>query len=200
MHILGIDLRELAVQFGVLFVFIVIFAESSLIFFLPGDSFLFLAGILAYQHVLSIWSLIIFSFIAAITGNSLGYFLGRTFGVKIFSREDSKLFKPSHITTVQAFFDRYGAMTIILARFIPAIRTFAPIAGGIAKMNYQLFLFYNIVGALLWVVSMSLAGYFLGSLVPNIDKYILPIIGIIIVISFIPAILKYYQSKNSLIK
>lgn len=183
---------------GLIGVILIIFAESGLFFgfFLPGDSLLFTAGLLASQGYFSIWLLIISCCIAAIVGDSVGYAFGKKVGPALFSRPKSTFFNPKRVEQAKAFYDRYGKKTLILARFIPAIRTFAPIVAGIVRMDYKTFLAYNIAGGIGWVVSMSVAGYFLGSLIPDIDKYILPIVLLIIAISFIPVILEVLKARR----
>jgi len=170
----------------------VIYAESGLFFgfFLPGDSLLFTAGVMASQGFMPIAVLSIGCFIAAVLGDSTGYWFGHTFGRRIFEQEKLPLVKKHHLTTAEEFYKKHGKKTIILARFIPAVRTFAPIVAGIAKMDYKTFLSYNIIGGLLWGVGMSIGGYFLGSMIPadKVDRYLLPIILVIIILSVLPAI------------
>lgn len=185
---------------GLLGVVLIVFAESGLFFgfFLPGDSLLFTAGFLASQDLISIWGLLILCSIAAIAGDSVGYYFGRRTGPMIFNKEESILFKRKHIDKARTFYDKYGKKTIIFARFIPIIRTFAPIVAGVAQMNYRTFLTYNIIGGLLWTWGMIGGGYILGNIIPNADKYLTPIILLIIAISFIPPIVEYYRNKKVL--
>jgi len=168
----------------------IIFAESGLFFgfFLPGDSLLFTAGFLASQDILNIWILLPVFFIAAVTGDSIGYSFGRRVGRKIFNREDSFFFHKKHIDKAEKFYEQHGKKTIIIARFVPVVRTFAPIVAGIGKMEYSTFLAYNVIGALLWAVGLTLAGYILGAVIPNLDKYLHVVVGIIIVVSLLPAV------------
>ncbi len=199
MELFGLDLKGLLATAGLVLVFIIIFAESSLIFFLPGDSFLFVAGILAAQGVFHIIGLIVVAIIAAILGNNAGYYLGKRFGRRLFSNSQSKIFHPDHLVKTENFYRRFGPITIILARYTPVVRTFAPLIAGIGKMNYRTFVFFNAVGAILWVVSVSLLGYFLGSKIPNIDHYIIPIILIVVLFSVLPAIVpafRHIQNKR----
>jgi len=193
----GDNLINLIKAVGLLGVFIIVFAESGLLigFFLPGDSLLFTAGFLASQGYFSVALLIILSFIAAVTGDSVGYAFGKNIGPKLFKREDSLLFKKDNIKKAQSYYDKYGVKTIILARFIPIVRTFAPIVAGIGTMKYSTFLTYNIIGGLIWTAGVSLAGFFLGSLIPNVDKYLLPIILLIIFISALPPIIEILKSR-----
>ena len=185
-----IDLILLIKTVGYLGLFIIVFAESGLLigFFLPGDSLLFTAGLLASSGFFNIFTLMLIFFIAAVTGDSVGYFLGEKYGPKIFNKKKSLFFNPEHVERSKRFFEKYGMKTIFLARFIPIIRTFAPVLAGVGKMNYKKFLSINIIGGFSWSIVMPMLGYFLGKSVPNIDLYILPIVIGIIVVSFIPAI------------
>lgn len=183
------DLTELIKTVGYLGVFGIVFAESGLLigFFLPGDSLLFTAGFLASQGFLNIWVLTLGSFLAAVVGDSVGYTFGHKVGKRIFHREDSLLFHKDNIVKAQEFYDKHGPITIVIARFMPIVRTFAPIVAGIGDMHYTTFLMFNVLGGLLWAVGLSLAGYFLGSLIPDVDKYLLPIVLIIIFLSVAPS-------------
>lgn len=191
--------QETLQSIGLAGIWAIIFAESGILagFFLPGDSLLFTAGILAYAGHLNIYYLVIGGIIAAIAGDSFGYYLGKKFGPKIFTKDDSRFFKRDHITKANEYFTKYGPITIFLARFMPFIRTFAPVMAGVGKMNYATFLSYNIFGGIFWVSSMSLLGYYLGSVIPDIDTYILPIVGVIIIISLVPAAIAYLKSKKA---
>lgn len=191
----SIDPTSIIKSFGLISVFVMIFVESGLFFgfFFPGDSLLFTAGLLASRGVFSVWWLVIGSTIAAIIGVNVGYHFGKIFGPRIFNREESIFFHKKNIQRAEDFYKKYGAFTIILARFTPFVRTFAPIFAGIGHMDYKVFMVYNIVGAFLWVFGVSFAGYFLGQVVPNIDKLILPIIALIIIVSILPAIYKVWS-------
>ena len=180
---------------GLLGIFLVVFAESGIFvgFFLPGDSLLFTSGLLASQGILNIYTLVPVVFVAAILGDNIGYTFGRKIGIKIFTKEDSIFFHKDHIARAQHFYEKYGKKTIVLARFIPVVRTFAPILAGVGGMSYRTFLVYNIVGAFFWAVGLTLAGYLLGNLVPNVDKYLFPIIGGIILLSFLPVIREVFH-------
>lgn len=184
------NLIEVIKAIGYLGVFGIVFAESGLFigFFLPGDSLLFTAGLLASQGYLHIGALLIAIFVGAVLGDNVGYAFGKAVGPKLFKREDSLLFHKKNLIRAHDFYERYGPMAIILARFIPVIRTFAPIVAGIGKMNYRTFVFYNILGGLLWTLSLTLAGYYLTEVIPGVEDYISwGVIGIIVV-SFIPPI------------
>lgn len=183
---------------GVLGLFVIIFAESGLFFgfFFPGDSLLFTAGILAVTNHLNIWLLLFGAFFAAVAGDSVGYVFGKKIGPKIFTKEDSFFFHKEHITRAQGFYTEHGNKTIFLARFIPIVRTFAPIIAGVGQMKYRDFIFYNILGGFVWSFGMILSGYFLGSVIPHIDTYILPIILLIILISFLPVVFQYIKQRK----
>lgn len=182
------DLVTLIKTTGYLGIAGIIFAESGLFigFFLPGDSLLFTAGFLASQGALGIIPLMILTFVAAVTGDSVGYAFGRRVGPKIFTRDDSMFFHKDHLARAQKFYKRHGGKTIVLARFMPIVRTFAPIVAGAGKMHYPTFLAYNLAGGFLWAVGLSGAGYFLGNTIPHIDRYLIPIVIGIIITSILP--------------
>ncbi len=183
---------------GLIGVVSIVFAESGLFFgfFLPGDSLLFTAGFLASQDLISIFWLLILCFIAAVLGDSVGYYFGKKVGPSIFRKEDSLFFHKKHIEKAHAFYDKHGKKTIVFARFIPIVRTFVPIVAGVAGMEYRTFFVYNIIGGFVWTWGMLGGGYMLGNLIPNVDKYLTPIILAIIVVSFIPAIIEYVKHKR----
>ena len=184
------DLVELIRTVGYLGVFTIVFLESGMLvgFFFPGDSLLFTAGFLASQGILDIKILIVGCFIAAVTGDSIGYYIGKKLGPKIFTRNNSIFFHKKHLERAQRFYEKYGGKTIILARFIPVIRAFAPVVAGVGKMDYKRFVTFNLVGGVLWAIGVTLAGYYLGSLIPDVDKYLLPIVGLIIIASVLPVL------------
>lgn len=192
------DLVELIKAFGYLGLFGIVFAETGLLigFFLPGDSLLFTAGILAAQGYLDIYLLLIILAGAAIIGDSAGYAIGKKFGPKVFSKEQSLLFNKQHVQRAQAFFDKHGPKTIIIARFVPIVRTFVPTLAGVGKMNYSKFLAYNIFGGLFWVLSVTLLGYYLGITIPNVEKYIIPGVIVIILVSVSPYIKQFATNKE----
>ncbi|MES2014497.1 MAG: DedA family protein [Patescibacteria group bacterium] len=194
------DLTHLIEAFGYLGIAVAVFAESGLFFgfFLPGDSLLFTAGFLASQGFLNIFFLIALTIGAAIIGDSVGYWFGKKIGPFIFSRPDSFWFSHKRVDDTNTFFTKHGAKSLILARFIPAVRTFTPILAGVAGMHYKNFLRYNIVGGILWGALLPLGGYFLGRVIPNPDHYIIPIVLSIIVISLLP--LAYELLRNRKIK
>lgn len=195
-YLFGIDLIDFIKAIGLLGVFAVIFAESGVFvgFFFPGDSLLFTAGFLASQGFLPIVWLVTGSFFAAVLGDSFGYAFGRRVGPAIFTRQDSFFLHRDHIERAQKFYERHGGKTIILARFIPIVRTFAPILAGVGTMRYTTFLFYNVFGAFIWAVGVPLVGFWLGSVIPGVDRYILPIVFLIILLSILPAIV--HITKN----
>ena len=195
------DLIFLLKTFGYLGLFGIVFAESGLFigFFLPGDSLLFTAGILASQGYLNILWVVLLCVIGAITGDSFGYWFGRKVGPALFKREDSILFHKKHLDQARVFYERHGPQTIILARFMPVVRTFAPILAGVGQMRYATFVFYNVIGGLAWAVTIPLLGYYLGTRVPHIDRYLAPvIIGIILLSVLVPVwhILQERKTKN----
>jgi membrane-associated protein len=183
---------------GLFGVFAIIFAETGFLFgiFFPGDSLLFTAGLFAALGKIDLLTLIIGSVFFAILGDSVGYYTGRKFGTTLFKREDSIFFKKSYLDKAKGYFNRYGAVAIIIARFVPGVRTITPMVAGSVEMNYRSFLFCNIIGAIIWVLSMVLLGYFLGSKIENIDSYILPIALAIIVLSLIPTAIGILKVKN----
>ncbi|MDE2001833.1 MAG: VTT domain-containing protein [Patescibacteria group bacterium] len=182
------DLIFLIKTFGYLGLFSVIFAESGLFigFFFPGDSLLFTAGFLASQGVLHIGVLMALMVAAAIAGDSFGYAFGRKIGPLIFTREDSFFFHKDNLERARVFYETYGKKTIILARFMPGVRTFAPILAGVGTMEYGTFLSFNAIGGLVWGAGLPWLGYYLGSSIPNIDRYLIPIVLAIIVLSIAP--------------
>ncbi len=193
------SLQDLIRWGGYLILFLIVFAETGLLvgFFLPGDSLLVTAGLLAaLENSLDIVKLNVFLCAAAIAGDSAGYFIGYHAGPKIFNKEDSLFFHKDHLMRAQRFYEKYGAKTIILARFIPIVRTFAPTVAGVGKMNYGRFVFYNILGGIAWVLSMTLAGYSLGRLVPDIEKKIHGVIAGVIFLSFIPIFKELWTARK----
>lgn len=182
---------------GIVGLFVIIFAESGLLigFFLPGDSLLFTAGILAPAFGVNIFLIAIGSALMAILGDSLGYMIGNKFGPSIFSREKSRLFHPENVKKAQAFFEKKGPSSIILARFIPVIRTFVPVIAGVAKMDYKTFVSYNIIGGIIWGAGLPLLGSYLGKSIPNIDHYLLPIVIGIVILSLIPIAVGLIKSR-----
>ncbi len=185
---------------GYLVLFVIIFAETGLLagFFLPGDSLLVTAGLLsAVEGTLNIWYLNALLMAAAIAGDTAGYWIGYHLGPRIFNRENSFFFHRDHLERTKKFYDKHGPKTIVIARFVPIVRTFAPTVAGVGKMEYRRFLAYNIFGGVGWVASMTLAGYFLGRSIPNIEKSVHWVILIVIVLSLLPLVKEWMASKRS---
>lgn len=191
-----LDVHFLISTFGYPGLFLIIFAETGLFlgFFLPGDSLLLAAGIFAARGDMNIFALLIILFVAAVLGNTVGYMFGNKLGEKLFQKEDSRFFHKKHLRHAHEFYEKHGARAIVLARFVPIIRTFAPIVAGISEMNFTKFMTYNIVGSLLWSVGITLLGFYVGRLIP--DKYFEPIIILVIILSLMPAIYEVLKDKK----
>jgi len=202
MEVLHFDLTEIIRTIGYAGLFAMVFAESGLFFgfFLPGDSLLFTAGFLASQGFFDERVLIPLFAIAAILGDSAGYWIGAKAGKWLMRQKESFFFKKSYIERARKFYDKHGGKTLILARFVPAVRTFVPIVAGMTGMNYSKFLTYNVVGGILWGSGVSAAGYFLGSRIPHVDRYLLPIILVIIFVSVLPGLIHMRKDILRLIK
>ncbi|MBC7746486.1 VTT domain-containing protein [Pedobacter sp.] len=198
------EIQSLITTVGVIGVAAIVFAESGLLvgFFLPGDSLLFTAGFLAQQGILdiNIHVLVAILFVAAAAGDSVGYTFGNKVGRRIFNRKDSLVFKKENIVRAEAFYEKHGSITIVIARFIPIIRTFAPVVAGVGKMKYPTFLAYNLIGALLWAAGITYFGYFAGawftSIGLSIDQVLLPIIALIILLSILPPAIHILKDKK----
>ncbi|MBF8279952.1 MAG: dedA [candidate division NC10 bacterium] len=191
------DVEALVRIGGLMALIAIVFVETGLFvgFFLPGDSLLVTAGLFAARGDLGLWSIFLFVSLAAIVGDTVGYTIGARTGPKIFTREDSLLFHKKHLITTKEFYDRYGGVTIIIARFMPIVRTFAPLVAGVGGMEYRRFVFYNVAGGIGWVVSMTSLGYFLGKAVPGIDRHIHVVIAVVIFLSLLPAIIKFARDR-----
>jgi membrane-associated protein len=198
MSFFNIDIIELVRITGYLGLFTIIFSESGVFFgfFLPGGSLLFTAGLLASQGLFNIYWLVLVVASAAILGDSTGYWFGNKVGQKIFTKEDSLFFNKKYLDKTKEFYEKYGPMTVVIGRFVPIVRTFAPILAGVGKMNYKKFLIYNIIGALFWAVGLALLGFFLGTSIPGIEKYITQIVIIIIILSILPILFNLKSKKN----
>lgn len=192
----GIPLAELVRGAGYVGIFAIVLAESGLPFgfIFPGDSLLFIAGLLASQGYFEIVPLLLLTTSAAIIGDSIGYSIGSYFGPRLFTGNGRFFFNTRTVEKTEAFYARYGMRAIILARFIPAVRTFVPIFAGLGSMKYRTFLTYNIVGALLWGTGVTYMGYALGNIFPNLEHYLLPIIIGIIVVSSLPILFEVFDS------
>lgn len=190
--------------------FFIVFAETGLAvgFFLPGDSLLVVCGLFAAAGKMNLWLLLVLLFAAAVIGDAVGYYSGKKVGPAIFSRPKSRFFNPEHLRKAHAFYEKHGGKTIIIARFVPIVRTFAPIVAGAADMTYKQFAFYNVVGGFAWVTSMLFAGYFLGGLVEqavrsvfgvegflledHIDKVVIVVVGL----SLLPIVFEYVRARR----
>ena len=188
------------IRWGGYFILVaIVFAETGLLigFCLPGDSLLVTAGLLsAVENSLNIWMLNLFLCTAAVIGDSVGYAIGYHIGPKLFKKENSFIFNKKHIERTQKFYDKHGPKTIVIARFVPIVRTFAPTLAGVGRMKYSKFLTYNIGGAIGWVCSMTLTGYFLGRSIPDIEKKIHWVVLIVIFLSLIPIAIEWWKAKQ----
>jgi membrane-associated protein len=200
--IFGIDIEELVNSlspYGEIALWAIIFAETGLLigFFLPGDSLLFTAGILAGQGKLNLAMVVIGCFVFAVVGDQVGYTIGKRLGPRLFRKPDSRIFQQEYIDRTKAFFEKHGPKTIIIARFVPIVRTFAPTLAGVGEMPRKTFLLYNVVGAFLWAVGLTMLGYVLGDVIgKDIDTYLLPIIFLIIAISLIPPFVEWRKARK----
>jgi membrane-associated protein len=199
-HRLG-DVRALVAWGGYVGLTIIIFAETGLLvgFFLPGDSLLVTAGLLASQTQLfdlNVYLLGALLSVASIVGNSVGYYIGKVTGPRLFSRENSFLFNRKHLERAHAFYERHGGKTIVLARFMPIVRTFVPVVAGMGQMQYRRYTLYNIIGGLAWIWSMLFIGYFLGRYIPGIGDHIELVILAVIFLSFLPGIIAWLRSRG----
>lgn len=195
MHLPALDPSVLLTTFGYVGLFSIVFAESGLFFgfFLPGDSLLFTAGLFAAQGFFDIWVLVIMVPLAAILGDSVGYWFGSWVGPRIFTREDSFFLNKRHIARAQHFYERYGPKAVLFARIVPVVRTFVPILAGVGSMNYRVFLTYNIMGGLLWGMGFPLLGYWLGTRFPVVMEYLTWTLLAIIIISFLPIFFEVWR-------
>ena len=204
---LGPDPKQILSDFGgaaTIILILIIFAETGLLigFFLPGDSLLFTAGLLASQSKpgqahLNLWVVLIGCFLAAVIGDQVGFTIGERAGPRIFSRPESRLFKQEFVERTEVFFEKHGPKTIVIARFVPIVRTFAPVLAGVGNMTRRTFLMFNVLGAFLWVAGVTMAGYLLADAIgDSIDTYLLPIIAVIIVLSLIPPFLEWRKAKR----
>lgn len=193
------DPQFLINTFGLLGVVAIVFAESGLFFgfFLPGDSLLFTAGLLASRGFLNPEILFLGVILAAVLGDNVGYTFGQKIGPAIFAKDDSIFFNKKYVEKAHSFYEKHGNKTIILARFIPVVRTFAPIVAGVGNMNYKKFFVYNCLGGVLWSILLLGAGFVLGATIPGIDRYLLPIVFVIIAISFLPGLLHLVWKKKN---
>jgi membrane-associated protein len=174
----------------------IVFVETGLFAFLPGDSLLITAGLVAAAGHLNIWALNVFLSVAAVAGDNVGYAIGARIGPRLFTREKSRFFNPAHLERTRRFYARHGAKTIVIARFVPIVRTFAPVVAGVGQMPYRRFVLYNVVGGVGWVLSMTWAGYLLGQMVPNIDRHIHILVIVVIVLSLVPIAIEILKERR----
>jgi membrane-associated protein len=183
---------------GYVVLFAIVFTETGLLigFFLPGDSLLITAGLVAAAGGLNIWWLNVLLIVAAVTGDSVGYAIGARLGPRLFTRPKSLLFNPRHLERTRTFYERHGAKTIVIARFVPIVRTFAPVVAGVGQMAYRKFVFYNIAGGVGWVTSMTWAGYALGRAIPNVADYVHVIVVVVVILSVIPIVIELVREHR----
>jgi len=195
----GLSINHIIETGGILLVAAMIFAESGLLigFFLPGDTLLFGAGLYASQGRISLWWLIIAVIIAAVVGDNVGYSIGRRTGHRIFNKKDSLLFKTEYLEQAETFYQKHGGKTIILARFTPIVRTFAPVVAGVGKMSRSRFFSFNIVGATLWGAGMPLLGYYVGSKIPHLDQYIELVMFGVVILGLLLALAHVFKEKRN---
>ena len=194
------DLHSTLETIGLIGLLAIVFAESGLLigFFLPGDSLLFTAGLLSSQgHLAPLPVLLIGCFVAAVAGDQVGYMFGSRVGPSLFRRPDSRIFKQEYVEKARSYFERHGSKTIVLARFVPIVRTFAPILAGVGEMRYRTFVTFNVVGGLLWAVGVTSLGYILGETAPWVEDYLLPVIAVIVLLSLLPVVIEVLRSRRA---
>jgi len=195
------NVEHLILSFGYTSIFLIVFAETGLLvgFFLPGDTLLFTAGLLASKNIIGLSETLVVCAIAAIVGDSFGYFLGKRFGKRVFEKEGHFLddyLNKKNLERTKRFFEKHGGKTIFFARWIPVVRTIAPTFAGTGEMNYSFFLFYNVLGGVSWVLSVTLAGFFFGSLIPNLVEYVTIAILLVVVVSLAPFLIRLTRGKR----
>lgn len=192
-----LNVNHLVAVGGILLVAAIVFAEVGLLlgFFLPGDTLLIAAGIFAASGKISLIPLLIATTIAAILGDNTGYFIGKHLGPKLFSKEDGLIFQKAHIVRSEKFFARYGSKTLLISHFLPVVRTFTPVLAGAGSMTYKRFFIFDAIGDIAWAVSVTLIGYFFGSRIPNIDKYIMFVIGGVVALTIAPTLYHLIQRQ-----
>jgi membrane-associated protein len=200
--IFGLDIEELVNSlspYAEIALWVIVFAETGLLigFFLPGDSLLFTAGILAGQGKLDITMVALGCFVAAVVGDQVGFTIGQRLGPRLFRRPNSRIFKQAYVERTKTFFEEHGPRTIVIARFVPIVRTFAPTLAGVGEMSRRTFLFYNVIGAFIWAVGLTMLGYFLGDAIgDDIDQYLLPLVAVLVAISLIPVLIEVRNSRK----
>lgn len=193
------NLPELVQWAGLFGLAAIVFSETGLLVgvFLPGDSLLVTAGLLSARGYLNVYTLVPVLTVAAICGNSVGYFIGRATGPRIFNRENGLFFNKKHAIRAHEFYEKYGRKTIVLAQFMPIIRTFAPVVAGVGGMKFRTFIAFNIIGAVSWIWSMISIGYFLGSYIPGIDQHIEIVVVVVVFISLLPGLISWYRGRRA---
>ncbi len=193
-----LDVKHIIESGGLLLIAFIIFAESGLLvgFFLPGDTLLFTAGFFAAQGKLPLLWLILVLIVAAVAGYEVGYQIGHKWGKRLFKKEDGIIFRREYLLRSQLFYEKHGGKTVMLSRFVPVVRTFAPIVAGIGDMPKKRFSIFNLLGAVVWIIGVVTLGHYLGSRIPNIDKYLLPVILLAMIVSFGPTIYHLVTDKK----
>jgi membrane-associated protein len=194
------DVQGLVAWGGYVGLTAIIFAETGLLigFFLPGDSLIVTAGLLSATHgLMNVWLLGLLLTVASIVGNTVGYAVGKAAGPRLFTREDSLLFNKKHLVRAHEFYERHGGVTIILARFMPIVRTFVPVVAGMAQMDFRRYTLYNVIGGVGWIWSMLMIGFVLGRYIPGVEKHIEAMILLIIFVSFLPAIISWLRNRKA---
>ena len=194
------DLLNSLSPYGEIGVMLIVFAETGLLlgFFLPGDSLLFTAGVLAAQGNLRVGVLVPLCFVGAFLGSEVGYLIGKHLGPRLFTRPDSRLFKQEYVERTREFFERHGPKTIVIARFVPVVRTFTPIMAGVGSMRRRVYSTYNLIGALIWAVGITMLGWAISDAIgSNIDTYLLPLVALVIAISLLPAVIEWRRARRA---
>ena len=200
--VLGIDPEKILDSlspYGEVALWVIVFAETGLLigFFLPGDSLLFTAGVLAGQDKLDVVMVVVGCFIAAVVGDQTGYTIGQKLGPRLFGKKESRIFKQEYVERTKDFFEKHGPKTIVIARFVPIVRTFAPTLAGVGEMPRRTFVKYNLIGALLWAVGVTMLGYALGDVIgEDIDKYLLPLVAVVVLISVLPVFFEWRRARR----
>ena len=182
---------------GTIGLFLIVFAESGILagFFLPGDSLLFTAGLLAAEGIFNLPLILVGCFVAAVAGDQVGYAFGRRVGPALFRRPESRFFHRGNVERAQRYFAAHGPKTVVLARFIPIVRTFTPVVAGVGHMHYRTFVTYNVIGGFLWAVGITGLGYVLGESIPDIDRYLIPGVLVIVAVSFVPVARELWKAR-----
>lgn len=194
------DVANLIQTGGLLLIFAIIFAESGIFigFFFPGDTLLLSAGVFAAQGKLELVTLLPVIAVAAILGDNIGYLIGKKYGRHLFDKPNSVIFKQEYIHRAEKFFDKYGSKAMLVAHFVPIVRTFAPAAAGISNMNHKAFIIYDAIGDIAWAVVVTMIGYWFGSKIPNIDSYIMLVVGVVVAATILPTLYHYIKAKRAL--